>query len=510
MKFTLRFPKVFAAVAAMATMAMPAMAIDFDVENVCVDGFMYGIVGTQAPYKAYVVEYYDWDEFESAYSGELTVPSTVEFETGKVATVVGIDGYAFYSSSVTTVTLPNTVETIGKQAFALCSQLTCLKLGNGITDIQSKAFSPDAKLTTMYIDAVVPPAIASDALMNDPASMTLYVPDGSVDLYKNAETWKTIGTITTASDMVPVTEIVVTPSTATIAEMGTLHLSATVFPAEAQQKVSWTSSDRSVASVSNTGEVFGIKNGVCVITATATDGSGITGQCVVTVGSGNSLQVNMPYISGYPGEKFNLHADVAPNDAMVFWSIDDETIASIDADNKDATVTLLAAGHATITVNATNGLSIVIEVNVKELVALTGIEVSPSTIECEVGDRISLWEFTVNPVPEDASVFNPEFYIEDTSIVDFDPEDYDMETFECLAPGTTRFVWKQDDIEGYCTIVVAGDLDSVVDIDKIADAKEYVVFSLEGVLIKSCADKSALDTLPKGFYIINGKKLFVR
>lgn len=502
MNISCKFPKAAAAVAGMIMMSMPAMAVDFDVEEVVVDGFMYGIVGTEAPYKAYVVEYYDWDEFESAYKGELIVPETVEFEPGKVATVVGVDDNAFYSSEATMVTLPNTVETIGKQAFGLCWQLTCVKLGSSVTEIKSKAFSPDAKLTTMYIDAVTPPAIAADALMNDPASMTLYVPEGSVDLYKAAETWSTIGNITTATDVVTVTEIVVSPDNATIAEMGSVQLTATVYPAEAQQKVSWTSSDKSIAMVSATGNVFGMKSGVCVITASATDGSGVSGQCVITVGTGTSLQVNMPFVSGFTGEVFKLSAEVAPSDAMVFWSISDEAIASLDADDKEATVTLLAPGNTTITVNATNGLSTEIEVTVKENITLTGIEVSPATIECEVGDRISLWEFTINPVPENVSAFNPDFRIEDPTIVDYDPEDYDMETFECLAPGTTRFVWSQDGIEGYCTIVV-GSTDTI---GTITASDTYTVVTIDGIVIMKNVDKATLATLPAGFYIINGKK----
>lgn len=592
MKKTFKFPKALALSGIlMALVSLSVNATEFDVEEVMVNGICYGIVGTTEPYKAFVVESYDWDEFESTYKGEITVPQTVEFEGGKVATVVGVDDYAFYSSDVTTVTLPNSVETIGKQAFALCSQLTCMKIGSGIREIMSKAFNPDAKLTTMYIDAVEPPVIATDALMNNPSAMTLYVPAGSVDKYKNADTWNKIGTIMTADEKVSVTEIIVTPSVANVSEMGTLQLSATVYPAEAQQKVAWTSSNTNVARVSGTGEVFGVKSGVCTITASATDGSGVKGECTLTVGSGKILQVNMPYISGFPGDEYKLKAEVSPAETLVEWSVADETIASLSVQDKEADVKLLAEGKTTIKVTASNGLSTEIEVNVKELIALTAIEVNPSVINCEVGDHISIWEFNVSPVPENVSVFNPDFRIEDTSIVDYDPDDYEMETFECLASGTTRFVWSQDGVEGYCTIVVAGeqvnltgivldpeeikgeykagdkiqitatpqpanatdfnpewsstdpevatvDSNGLVTIvkpgdgaaiicksgaiqaecpvsflqsgvtDAVTDGHGYVVISVDGIVVKKCNDKKDLDSLPAGFYIVNGKKYF--
>lgn len=496
------------AATAVFILPMQAIAVDFDEENVDVDGIRYGIVGTEAPYQAYVVETDEFDAFAPVYEGEITVPETIEFAPGQFATVVGIDNFAFYSTDITSVTLPNSVETIGKQAFGLCASLTCVKMGSGVKEIMSKAFFPDAKLTTIYIDAVEPPVIAADALMNNPASLTLYVPEGSVEKYMEAETWKTIGTIKTADDMVTVTEIVVTPATANVAEMGTLQLTATVYPAEAEQKVAWSSSDKSVASVSVNGEVFGVKSGTCVIYAMATDGSGVKGECAVTVGSGKTLEVNTPFINGFTGDKFKLSATVSPDDTTVEWEVKDTSIASVSSDGLDATVELLAPGNTKITVTASNGLSKEIEVTVKEMVDLTGIQVSPATLECEVGDIIYLYEFTVTPIPENASVFNPFLSIEDTSIIDYNPEDYDMESFECLTPGTTRFVWTQGEIKGYCTVVVAGEDDGINEV--FATPTDCPIFSVDGIMVRKTSRNNEINTLPAGIYIINGKEILKR
>lgn len=62
----------------------------------------------------------------------------------------------------------------------------------------------------------------------------------------------------------------------------TAYLSATVSPGGANRKVTWVSSDPSIATVSSVGKVTGIKTGTATITAMTVDG-GYTASCQVTV-----------------------------------------------------------------------------------------------------------------------------------------------------------------------------------------------------------------------------------
>ena len=63
-----------------------------------------------------------------------------------------------------------------------------------------------------------------------------------------------------------------------------LQLQAAVTPANATNKaVNWSSSDNTVATVSTSGLVSAVKEGTATITATAADGSGVTGTFAVTV-----------------------------------------------------------------------------------------------------------------------------------------------------------------------------------------------------------------------------------
>ena len=85
----------------------------------------------------------------TTYSGNITIPSTVT--RGETTyTVVGIHGEAFSNTSVTTVNIPNSVETIGNYAFNQCRQLTKVTLGNSVTSIGNLAFH-DCALSSIAI-----------------------------------------------------------------------------------------------------------------------------------------------------------------------------------------------------------------------------------------------------------------------------------------------------------------------------------------------------------------------
>lgn len=66
------------------------------------------------------------------------------------------------------------------------------------------------------------------------------------------------------------------------------RLDATVMPEDAAGTIHWTSSNSTVATVSQDGEVMAMAPGTAVITATAADGSGVSASCEVTVSGGTT------------------------------------------------------------------------------------------------------------------------------------------------------------------------------------------------------------------------------
>ncbi|MCC8075842.1 MAG: leucine-rich repeat protein, partial [Clostridiales bacterium] len=87
-----------------------------------------------------------------------TIPSSVFYEFKNLtsvtigSSVTSIGSYAFYyCTSLTSVTIPDSVTSIGSYAFYNCKSLTELTLGKGVTSIGSYAFSGCTGLTEMTL-----------------------------------------------------------------------------------------------------------------------------------------------------------------------------------------------------------------------------------------------------------------------------------------------------------------------------------------------------------------------
>ena len=149
----------------------------------------------------------------------------------------------------------------------------------------------------------------------------------------------------------------VTPSRIEIIEGGSAALSARVSPEAASDRaVSWSSSDRSVATVDKTGTVQGLKPGTATVTATA---EGKSGTCAVTVKAKavnvTEVTLDRTELTLTEGETETLTATVKPDNAdnrKVTWSSDKTEVATVGGDGK---VTAVKAGEATVTVTTEDG-----------------------------------------------------------------------------------------------------------------------------------------------------------
>ena len=149
----------------------------------------------------------------------------------------------------------------------------------------------------------------------------------------------------------------VTPSRIEIIEGGSAALSASVSPEAASDRVvSWSSSDRSVATVDKTGTVQGLKPGTATVTATA---EGKSGTCAVTVKAKvvnvTEVTLDKTELTLTEGETETLTATVKPDNAdnrKVTWSSDKTEIATVDGAGR---VTAVKAGEAVITVTTEDG-----------------------------------------------------------------------------------------------------------------------------------------------------------
>lgn len=76
------------------------------------------------------------------------------------------------------------------------------------------------------------------------------------------------------------TSVSVSPSSVTLTEGGSRYLTATVYPSNASQLVTWTSSNANIASISSSGKVTAVNAGTAIITAKTSNGKSAT--CTVT------------------------------------------------------------------------------------------------------------------------------------------------------------------------------------------------------------------------------------
>ncbi len=159
---------------------------------------------------------------------------------------------------------------------------------------------------------------------------------------------------------VAVSGVSVSPDQVVMKAGQTQTLSATVTPTDASNKsVKWSSSNTSIATVSSSGVVEAIAEGVVTITVTTED-KGFTATANITVEKADPVSVTGVSLSSREvsvsvGKTKTLSATVAPSNATnktVTWSSSDNSVATVDSNGM---VEGVAEGTATITVTTEEG-----------------------------------------------------------------------------------------------------------------------------------------------------------
>jgi len=97
----------------------------------------------------------------------------------------------FYQcSSLPSVTIPNSVTSIGNYAFSECGLLTSVTIGSGVTRVGSESFSKCSNLAEVYCLAEKVPTTDATAFKNSYIDYAkLYVPASAVESYKSTAPW---------------------------------------------------------------------------------------------------------------------------------------------------------------------------------------------------------------------------------------------------------------------------------------------------------------------------------
>ena len=131
----------------------------------------------------------------SCYEGDLVLSEKVTND-GKDYTLTAINAFAFGNynngcTSLSSITLPNTVESIGQLAFYKCSNLTRVDLGNSINSIGDNAFSYNYSLSEIVLNVAEPFAINENVFTGISESViSLKVPEESKNEFATHDSWK--------------------------------------------------------------------------------------------------------------------------------------------------------------------------------------------------------------------------------------------------------------------------------------------------------------------------------
>jgi hypothetical protein len=119
---------------------------------------------------------------------------------------------------LTSVSIPNSVTTIGHSCFSHCRDLTTVTIPHSVTTIDNFVFFNCDGLTEIYVRAEVPPSLGSMVFWNVPDTIPVYVPCGKETAYKNVYGWHSFTNITSET---PLPDIILQSNDAT---MGTVDI----------------------------------------------------------------------------------------------------------------------------------------------------------------------------------------------------------------------------------------------------------------------------------------------
>lgn len=206
---------------------------------------------------------------------------------------------------------------------------------------------------------------------------------------------------------VKVDEITLDKTSETLAVGGSVALTATVAPADAEDKsIAWSSSNTSVATVDQNGVVTAKAVGSATITAKSKDGSNVSATCTITVVSKlvpvkGIDWVNNPPKTLYVGDKqsYASYVKINPSDATnknIIWQVQQGGVLTL----KDGIYTANKEGQCNVIAKTEDGgYTCTITVTVKA-VSVTGVSISKESLSLKVGTSQQL---TATVLPDNAT-----------------------------------------------------------------------------------------------------------
>ncbi len=253
---------------------------------------------------------------------------------------------------------------------------------------------------------------------------------------------------------VKVSSITVDPTSVEMWVGATRQLGVTVLPANADFKdVTYGSSDIAVVTVSDKGLITAKGKGTATITVTATDGSGKSAVCKVTVKQPVTSITLSPNGFTLPlGKSRQLKANIGPDGAEnkdVTWTSSNVAVAAV---SDQGWVTAVGSGSCRITVTSVDNPAVSASCTVVVGAPVTSVSLTPTTASMKTGEIIIL---TATVLPANAA--NPNLI---WSASPADLVTISNGTIKAMKPGTVTITARAADNSEHsatCTITISGD-----------------------------------------------------
>ncbi len=234
--------------------------------------------------------------------------------------------------------------------------------------------------------------------------------------------------------------------TSYLARGETYQFTAKTYPGNTSSKVTWSSSDPSVASVDSTGLVTGNSIGSALITV-QTD-NGYSGSKTVTITApAKSITLEKTNVTMYKGETFKINAEVSPadtTDSLSYYCRSGGLSVS-----SDGTVTAKYTGDYEVGVSAGNVTTYCYIKVIDPPVIVTGVNMSVNSVKMKTGEVYTL---SAEVLPSNATDKNITWSSTDDSVAE-------VNNGVIRAVGAGKTVIKAETSNGvydYCEVTVTG------------------------------------------------------
>ena len=379
---------------------------------------------------------YEWTaSFSASQNDEFNREGTLVFKAGSTTKEVDVtqNGKKGRYVAVESVSLlPQTLSMTEGEMTHL--SLNVVPSDASIKDVTWESSSPSV--------AAVSQSGLVDALSEGTALITVTTKDGN----RTASC-----TVTVRARTVSVTGVTLDRSSLSMIEGDTQTLTATVMPSDATDKsVSWSTSNPTVAAVSQTGLVTAKSPGSATITVTTVDG-GKTASCSVIVQSQTvnvtGVSLDRTDLTMRIEDKQTLTATVLPasaTDKSVTWSSTDAGVASV---SPEGVVTAKAYGTAQIIVTTVDGSKQAdCHVSVVKPIEEISAYLSSSSHSMTVGDTKTINVIIDEQAPYDN--FSSSWSNDNNSVIRFLEQTSGSVTLSALSPGTATISYTMTDSFG--------------------------------------------------------------